>query len=244
MTAQMAERVTEEYYSWFCGTELSGLERGRHLVCSAQRDRYLQAYGCKYTIWILEKEGLCAGAYAPKYRALFEEFEKGGGEIIPSLRRRFPMKQMKLMALERERVSNYGAAKALAPADYPLYEAFFREAYPNAEPDGWLEDYFTEKARGCFTGYLSGGRLLSVCDLPDMPYMQGKIQHTGIHTLEGERRKGYALCAAALAVHNLLAGGVCPQWECGAENTASIELAKAAGFREYGTAYILEEGEQ
>ncbi len=243
MTAQMAKRVTEEYYSWFCGTELSGLERGRHLVCSAGRDQYLPAYGGKFTIWILVKDGLCVGAYSPKYQALFEELEKGG-EIIPSLNQRFPMKRMELMVFESEKLSSYGEAKALAPADYPLYEAFFRQAYPDAEPNGWLKDYFTQKARGCFTGYLSGGRLLSVCDLPDMPYMQEKIQHTGIRTLEGERRKGYALCTAALAAHNLLANGVCPQWECSAENTASIELAKAVGYREYGTAHILEEGEK
>lgn len=160
MTAQMAKRVTEEYYSWFCGTELFGLERGRHLVCSAGRDQYLPAYGCKFTIWILVKDGLCVGAYSPKYQALFEELEKGG-EIIPSLNQRFPMKRMELMVFESEKLSSYGEAKALAPADYPLYESFFRQAYPDAEPDGWLKNYFTQKARGCFTGYLSGGRLLS-----------------------------------------------------------------------------------
>lgn len=35
--------------------------------------------------------------------------------------------------------------------------------------------------------------------------------------------------------------GICPQWECGAENIASIALAKSIGYREYGEAYILEE---
>lgn len=244
MTAQMAESVTEEYYLRFCGTELSGLGRGRHLVCSAERDEYLKAYGCKFSIWILVRDGLCAGAYSPKYRAFFEEFKDGGGEIIPSLSQRFPMKQRALMVFEREKLVSFGGAKALTPADFPLYEAFFREAYPKGEPDGWLRDYFMEKAHGCFTGYFSGGKLVSVCDLPDMPYMQGKIQHTGIRTLEGQRRKGYALCTAALAAHNLLTRGVCPQWECGADNTASMELAKAIGYREYGTAYILEEWNQ
>ncbi len=76
-----------------------------------------------------------------------------------------------------------------------------------------------------------------------MPYMEGKIQHTGINTLEGERRKGYAACTAALATHHLIEKGVCPQWECHAENTASVALAKSIGYKEYGAAYILEEWE-
>lgn len=53
--------------------------------------------------------------------------------------------------------------------------------------------------------------------------MEDIIQHTGIETLEEERRKGYAKCTAALAVHNLIENGICPQWECNINNIASIE---------------------
>ena len=74
-----------------------------------------------------------------------------------------------------------------------------------------------------------------------MPYMDGVIQHTGICTLQEERRKGYGKCTAALAVHNLIRHGICPQWECDGDNIASLSTAKAVGFREYGTAYIVKE---
>lgn len=242
MTVYDIKSITEEYYSCFCGTRLSELGRGTHFICSAGRDEYLKAFGCKYTIWLLVKDDLLVSAYSPRYKELFEKLKAySAEEIILELGRQFPLKKIKLMIFEREKVHDYGAARALKPADYPMYEAFFREAHPNADHSGWLQDYFTEKAHGCFTGYISGGRLLSVCDLPDMPYMQGRIQHTGIMTLESERRKGCGLCVTALAAHNLLERGICPQWECGADNAASIGLAKAIGYREYGAAYILEE---
>lgn len=243
MTYQQVEKVTEEYYSHFCGVELSRLKQGTHFVCSAARDSRLEALGCKYAIYLLERDGLCAVAYSPKYAEFMERLKRcGSEEVVSALSRRFQMKKIKLMVFVKEAVTDYAGAKILSPADYPLYEMFFREAYPNADPSGWLRDYFTEKAgKGYFTGYLRDGRLLSVCDPPDMPYMEGKIQHTGIRTLEAERRKGYAARTAALAAHNLLEKGICPQWECGADNSASLELAKSIGYMEYGDAYILEE---
>ena len=242
MTGCDIRGVTEEYYSCFCGTRILELGPGAHFICTPRRDEYLGAFGCKYTIWLLVKGNAFVAAYAPKYRERFESLRScGGEEAVFALGRQFELKKKRLMVFESERVHGFGGARALEPADYPLYEKFFREAYPDAAPEGWLQDYFLEKADGCFTGYISGGSLVSVCDLPDMPYMQGRVQHTGIKTLTDQRRKGYGLCAAALAAHNLLERGICPQWECAADNAASIGLARAIGYKEYGTAYILEE---
>ncbi len=67
------------------------------------------------------------------------------------------------------------------------------------------------------------------------------MQHTGIATLEDERGKGYGKAAAALSTHNLIKAGICPQWECEANNAGSEVLALAIGYEAFGTAYILEE---
>lgn len=116
------------------------------------------------------------------------------------------------MIFHEEVVKQYGDAKILSVTDYPLYEAFFRTATSNANPDGWLYDYFIEKAaKEYFVRYISNDKLVSVCDAPDMPSMEDKIQHTGISTLNEERRKGYAKCTVALATHHLIENGVCPQ---------------------------------
>lgn len=190
-------------------------------------------------------DSLCVVSYSPKHKAFIEQLKEcGKDEIIFAVSQQFELKRMKLMMFEKEAVTCYGNARILKAEDYPLYEAFFRAAYPGANPDGWLYEYFIEKTdKEYFAGYLSDHKLLSVCDAPDMPYMGDKIQHTGINTLKEERRKGYAACTAALAAHHLIEKGVCPQWECHAENIASIELAKTIGYKEYGVAYILEEWE-
>lgn len=146
------------------------------------------------------------------------------------------------MVLEEERVTRFDGARVLRAEDYPLYEAFFRAIRPNAHPEDWLEEYFLEKTGlGYFTGYEMEGQLVSVCDPPDMPYLEGRIQHTGIQTQREFRRKGYGLRAAGLAAHHLRELGVCPQWECDAENQPSFQLAKAIGYRHYADAYVLEE---
>lgn len=85
------------------------------------------------------------------------------------------------------------------------------------------------------------GRLACVCDAPDMPYLQGLVQHTGIFTLPQARRRGFARRAAGLAARHLMELGLSPQWECAAYNEASFRLALAVGYQPYGTAYILEE---
>lgn len=242
MTPQMIESITQDYYSRFCGVRLSEQKQGSFFTCSPARDEKLKGCGCKYAIYILVKGDLCAASYSPEYKAFMERLRNyGRDEMIAAAGQRFQLKRMKLMMFEREAISHYGGAKILSAADYPCYESFFRRAFPDSDPDGWLHGYFIEKtAKEYFAGYFVNGQLVSVCDAPDMPYMEDKIQHTGICTLKEERRKGYAACTGALAAHHLMEMGICPQWECGDENTASIALARSIGYREYGEAYILE----
>lgn len=243
MTPQMAESITLDYYSRFCGIRLSRRTSGTYFTCSAARDEKLRGYGCKYAIYILVKGDLCAAAYSPAHEAFMERLKGCGREpLIAAVSQRFKLKRMQLMMFEGERVARYDGARILRAEDYPSYESFFRKTSPGSEPDGWLHDYFIEKTeKEYFTGYFADGRLVSVCDAPDMPYMEGRIQHTGICTLKEDRRKGYAARAAALAAHHLLKKGICPQWECSAENAASIALARSIGYGEYGEAYIFEE---
>lgn len=239
----MIENITEDFYSHFCGIKLSKLKSGIFFVPSAERDKTLNGQGCKYTVYILEKDGCCAVSYSHEYVNYFEKMKnRSANEIIMETSRQFKLKKMKLMVFKKESVFDYGSAKILRAEDYPLFEAFFRAMHPNTDPSGWLKEYFAEKTdKEYFSGYFSDGKLVSVCDAPDMPYMQGIIQHTGISTLERERKKGYAKRTLALAVRHLIQNGICPQYECDSDNTASFSLALSVGFKEYGTAYILKE---
>ena len=235
--------TTNQFYSHFCGIDILSLKRGIYFICSPERDIELKGFGCKYSLFILVKDDVCIVSYSPKYREYIDGLKECDvDELIAMVRQNYNLRKRRLMIFHEEIVTQYGNAKILKDIDYPLYEDFFREIEPKANPDGWLQEYFCRKvAKEYFVGYIADNKLVSVCDAPDMPYMEEEIQHTGINTLKDERRKGYAKCAAALATHHLLEKGICPQWECDAENIASFELAKAIGYYEYGVAYILEE---
>jgi len=243
LSAKEIEAITNSYYSNFTGVNPLEVTKGIHFVPSEARNQQVKGFGCKYAVYILVKEDMCIVSYAPQYARFLNGLNSCGvDEILSAVNSAYRLKEMQLMIFREERVSEFGNARILKKSDYPLYEEFFCKANPTADPTGWLEDYFTEKAaKEYFAGYLLNGVLVSVCDAPDMPYMENVIQHTGIETLPGERRKGYAKCTSALAAHHLLERGICPQWECRADNTASIALAQSIGYEKYGKAYILEE---
>lgn len=243
LTEKEVNTISNKFYSNFCGTNLSKITSGIHFVCSEARDKEVRGFGCKYAIYVLIKDDACVVSYAPRYADFFENLKgSSADEILDALNLAFKIKRMQLMIFRRERVQEYGNARILKKSDYPVYENFFRQTSPTADPTGWLREYFEEKiAKEYFAGYFINRALVSVCDAPDMPYMSDVIQHTGIVTIKDERRKGYAKCTAALAAHHLLENGICPQWECHAENTASIALAESIGYEKYGVAYILED---
>lgn len=243
LTEREIETITNEFYSCFCGINLSNTVSGILFVCSGSRNDEVRGFGCKYSIYILVKENVCIVSYAPQYSDFFKKLQDASTvDILTAVGTSFKIKKMQLMKFRQECVQEYGNAQVLKKADYPLYEEFFRLTSPTADPTGWLQDYFEEKVeKEYLIGYFMNGKLVSVCDAPDMPYMENAIQHTGIVTLKNERRKGYAKLTAALAAHHLIENGICPQWECHIENTASIALAESIGYEKYGVAYILEE---
>lgn len=243
LTKKEIDIITNEFYSHFCGINVSEAGGGTTFVCSASRNDKIKGFGCKYSIYVLTKDDACIVSYAPKYADYFKKLQSASVvDILTAIETSFKIKKMQLMKFRQECVQEYGNAKVLKKADYPLYEEFFRLTSPSADPTGWLQEYFEEKTeKEYFTGYFINGKLVSVCDAPDMPYMEGIIQHTGIVTLKDERRKGYAKLTASLATHHLIENGICPQWECHLENAASIALAESIGYEKYGVAYIFEE---
>lgn len=243
LTEKDIAAITEEFYSRFACTDLSGVTDGIHFVCDAARSKAVQGFGHRYTVFLLQKGNACIVTYAPQYAAFFHVLKSNRvQDILSAVEHAFTVKKTQLMQFRKELISDYGAARLLKKDDYPAYETFFRRCSPAADPTGWLQEYFEEKsAKEYFAGYFVNDALVCVCDAPDMPHMADRIQHTGIITLPEERRKGYARCTAALATNHLLEIGVCPQWECSAANTASIALAKSIGYETYGFAYIHEE---
>ena len=244
MDAREIKKRTYDYYSCFCGVGVSNFEHGIQFVCTDERSRILKGFGCKYSIYILCKEDACIVSYSPKYQPYFDELTQltDVKELIATINQSYPLKAYQLMEFVEECVFDYKDARMLKRDDYPLFETFFKKAYPSVSEIGWLKAYFEGKVdKGFFFGYIIVDELVALCDAPDMPYMEGYIQHTGIVTLPEYRRKGYAKLCAALATHHHIQLGIVPQWECALDNIASIQVAKSIGYKEFAQAFIFEE---
>lgn len=242
--AREIKKITYDYYSCFCGADISNFEHGIQFVCTDERSLILKGFGCKYSIYILCKGDACIVAYSPKYQSYFDELTKltDAKELITTINQSYPLKAYQLMEFVKERVFDYKDARMLKRDDYPLFETFFKKAYPSVSEIDWLKGYFEEKVdKEFFFGYINDDGLVAACDAPDMPYMDRYIQHTGIITLPEYRKKGYAKLCTALATHHHIQSGIVPQWECTLDNVASIELAKSIGYKEFAQAFIFEE---
>ena len=243
LTIEQINQITNEFYSCFCGINLLELKSDIHFVCTSFRNEIVKGFNCKYTVYVLIKEDLCVISYSPKYNDFFEKLKGQKLDyIINAIEEKFKIKKMQLLIFKNELVNDFGVARILNKDDFKSYKSFFSLIHPKINSDDWLQEYFEEKVnKEYFTGYFVGDSLVSVCDAPDMPYIENKIQHTGIVTIPEERKKGYAKLTAALATHNLIEKGICPQWECQLDNTASISLAESIGYKKYGVALIVEE---
>ncbi|NLB72310.1 MAG: GNAT family N-acetyltransferase [Chloroflexi bacterium] len=243
MSSEEMFETTEAYYSHFCGMNISTTKPGIHFVPTSQRDLELKGYGCKITIFVLVKDDLCIVSFSPKHQHLINDLiDNDTYGVIAQMIKTFKLKKNQLMIFHREVIHQFGEARILNLGDFSLFETFFRANNPMADPESWLFEYFSEKvSKEYFAGYCINSKLVSVSDAPDMPYLESKIQHTGISTLKEERRKGFGKRTVGLATHHLIELGICPQWQCDADNIASIALARSIGYQDYGIAYFLEE---
>lgn len=241
LSTKKIQEITIAYYSCFTCCDLNKLNSSVTLICDDRRNETLKGYSGKFTIYCLIKDDKCVVAYASKYKDFFINHQNDSiNSLINNLTKTFSMKKMQLMIFDKEKVLEYGNARILKKEDYPLYEKFFCLDNPNSDPTGWLKDYFESKL-GNFAGYFINNEIVSLSDTPDMAYLEGKIQHTGISTLKDYRHQSYGKKCVALNTFNLLKKGIVPQYECDINNVASIALADSIGYKKYGEALILEE---
>jgi RimJ/RimL family protein N-acetyltransferase len=88
--------------------------------------------------------------------------------------------------------------------------------------------YFFAPGRGPLYGISIDGRLLSIAH---SSRRTAEACELGIETQPEARRQGYALASTILWTHGVLREGLVPLYSALAENTASLALAEAAGYR-------------
>jgi len=108
-------------------------------------------------------------------------------------------------------------ARPLTPDDHKLIEQF------------WPDDSLEANTHPLF-GVVVAGRLLC---LAHSSRRTPEACELGIETLPEARRRGYALAATILWAHTVAREGLVPIYSALAENTASLRLADAAGYRPF-----------
>jgi GNAT acetyltransferase len=118
-------------------------------------------------------------------------------------------------------------ARPLTLRDRALVEAF--------QPGSC--DYYFHSERRPLIGVVSAGQLLS---LAHSSRRTKEACELGIDTLLEARRKGYALAATIVWTRVVMQEGLVPLYSAIAENTVSLRLAAAAGYRVFARAAIVE----
>ena len=99
-------------------------------------------------------------------------------------------------------------------------------------------DYYLHRERRPLIGVVTAGRLLS---LAHSSRRTKEACELGIDTVPEARRKGYALAATIVWTRAVMQEGLVPLYSALAENTASLRLAAAAGYRVFARAAVVEE---
>ncbi len=98
-------------------------------------------------------------------------------------------------------------------------------------------DYYLHVDRSPCIGVIVEGHLLSVAH---SSRRTAQVCELGIDTLPEARRRGYALAATILWTNSVAQEGMLPLYSAFSNNTASLQLAKAAGYRAFARGMSIE----
>ncbi|HLG63451.1 MAG TPA: GNAT family N-acetyltransferase [Ktedonosporobacter sp.] len=142
---------------------------------------------------------------------------------IPGVSREVALSQIAAPRLDIETARSI--ARPLMPDDHGLIKQFWK-------PGDTLEDNTYPHI-----GVVVAGRLLC---LAHSSRRTPEACELGIETLPEARRKRYALAATILWAHAVAQEGLVPIYSAFAENTPSLRLADAAGYRPFARIATLE----
>lgn len=114
--------------------------------------------------------------------------------------------------------------RLLEPADRPLLEA----ASPELRASCW-ESSGALLEEGVVACGIVSGRVVATALTAARSERYAEI---GVYTLKNFRRRGLATAAASLVVNRVQQAGLIPVWSAGAQNRASLAVAKKLGFVE------------
>lgn len=119
------------------------------------------------------------------------------------------------------------STRQLTGEDAPAFKAFTLEA-----PEDDLDEAFVELDHWLVFGTFVDGEL--ACAASMYPWGETRIADLGVITLPRFRGRGLGRATVRAMSAVALDRGYEPQYRCQLDNTASVALARAAGFRRFG----------
>ena len=231
--------ITRRYYAHWLGVAPDDLVRpGVRFVFSAERDVIPKGYARRLDVYGWVSGDCVVVSYGSGAQAMIARLEERLCGVPDAQALALAMQavwsvtpgdNIKYVVDELPKMTH--AAHRMAPDDFALYHDFFLMCHPNARDTSWLKEYFDEIVeRGLCYGVIEGGMLVSINDLPDMPYMADEVQEIGINTAPAYRGRGLARRVCLSCAHAMADRGICPQWSTTRDNIASQKLARALGF--------------
>jgi hypothetical protein len=104
---------------------------------------------------------------------------------------------------------------------------------PNCDPDALARDIKRNITDGIAFGVFFKEDLVSVSDAPAIGPMQNEIEEVGVETSPDCLRRGYGKAMISAMTRAILDIGRIPVCRCGANNEASLRLARGVGYMKY-----------
>ncbi|MGI5899496.1 MAG: GNAT family N-acetyltransferase [Christensenellales bacterium] len=233
-------KITQDYYAAWMGVDPECMnEKGLVVAYSPQRDWPMEGYARAFHVLAYKTEAGLIVSHGKKAAPFAESLKRRIGPDMDLESLRSALEEIcgkapdaGIKYLYSKRIPYQGGAFKLRDKDVERYREFFAAVHPNVSDISWVDEYFAEIVdKGfCYGVEDEEGRLLSVVDLPPMPFMKGEVQELGINTVRSHRGRGHAKKACLASIEAMLERGVCPQWSTGESNAASDGLAKSIGF--------------
>jgi hypothetical protein len=238
------EKTTYEYYAYWLGVDYNQFyKEGVFFIYNPERDKRPLGYSHTMDIYVFMKNDTIIISYGNRAKEKIDILKnKVNKDInIEALKRLFEttfnkdaVHSIKYVYKNSQKCQNdmiKNNAIALNESYYEMYLDYFKATRPDCSDYSWVKEHFSKNiSKHSSYGIIIDNKLVSVADLPEMPYMQEKIQEIGIYTREEYYRKGYAKNVCTALINELLSKRICPIWSREINNIASDGLAKNIGF--------------
>ena len=234
------EHFIKRYFAEWTDVGISAFDRrGVTMICSSKRDKRQAGRHSVLPLYCVVAGKTIVISYSSQLKDIvraikdiFEEY-KEHWQVKPLLQNLLHgdlTHCRKFYIAEGVVAIDSSKAERLHYGHYVEYLSFFKSQNPGVSSD-WLAPHFQNQVKKKYAyGYFHKGRLVSVTDVLDVPYLENIIVEPCITTTKEYRNRGYGKIVSAKLMQYLQSVGKIPVFSCNINHKASLSLAKSLGL--------------